>query len=70
MERFNNNLLQAGKQIQSILGNELTRQKIYANQSDINVLKRAMAVMQHHDAVTGTEKQAVADDYAQRIRYF
>lgn len=27
-----------------------------------------MGVMQHHDAVTGTEKQLVADDYS-RILY-
>ena len=40
---------------------------IYGNQSDINILKRAMATMQHHDAVTGTEKQNVAEDYAQRL---
>ncbi len=26
-----------------------------------------MAVVQHHDAITGTEKQAVAFDYAQRL---
>ena len=26
-----------------------------------------MATMQHHDAVTGTEKQNVAEDYAQRL---
>lgn len=30
--------------------------------------REAMGVMQHHDAVTGTEKQFVADDYA-RILY-
>jgi len=30
--------------------------------------REAMGVMQHHDAVTGTEKQLVADDYA-RILY-
>ena len=35
--------------------------QIYGNQTDINVLKRAMATMQHHDAVTGTEKQHVAE---------
>ena len=26
-----------------------------------------MGVLQHHDAVSGTEKQHVADDYAQRV---
>ena len=30
-------------------------------------LKRAMGVNQHHDAVTGTEKQHVAYDYAKRL---
>lgn len=31
-------------------------------------MREAMGIMQHHDAVTGTEKQHVADDYA-RILY-
>ncbi|THD25757.1 Alpha-mannosidase [Fasciola hepatica] len=30
----------------------------------VDTLRRAMGVMQHHDAVTGTEKQHVARDYA------
>jgi hypothetical protein len=30
-------------------------------------LRDAMAVAQHHDAVTGTEKQHVAYDYAKRL---
>ena len=30
-------------------------------------LMDAMGVNQHHDAVTGTGKQAVADEYAQRV---
>ncbi len=66
MERQHNNLLQAAKQIQALYANGMDG-KIYANQTDINILKRAMATMQHHDAVTGTEKQNVAEDYAQRL---
>jgi len=33
----------------------------------ISLMKEAIAVMQHHDAVTGTEQQHVADDYAKLI---
>lgn len=31
---------------------------------DLVAMREAMGVMQHHDAITGTEKQHVADDYA------
>eukprot|EP01090_Pellita_catalonica_P022918 TRINITY_DN9107_c0_g1_i1.p1 TRINITY_DN9107_c0_g1~~TRINITY_DN9107_c0_g1_i1.p1 ORF type:complete len:992 (+),score=187.74 TRINITY_DN9107_c0_g1_i1:420-2978(+) len=33
----------------------------------VEVLARAMGVAQHHDAVTGTEKNPVASDYAKRL---
>lgn len=33
----------------------------------LSVLREAMGVMQHHDAVTGTEKQHVAEDYARLL---
>ena len=32
-----------------------------------DILRRAMGVAQHHDAVSGTSKQHVADDYAKRL---
>ena len=32
-----------------------------------DLLRRAMGVAQHHDAVSGTSKQHVADDYAKRL---
>lgn len=35
---------------------------------DLNKMREAMGIMQHHDAVTGTERQEVAYDYA-RILY-
>lgn len=33
----------------------------------LTLLREAMGVMQHHDAVTGTEKQHVAEDYARLL---
>ena len=32
-----------------------------------DTLRRAVGVAQHHDAVSGTSKQHVADDYAKRL---
>ncbi|KAG1658234.1 Lysosomal alpha-mannosidase [Nymphon striatum] len=34
---------------------------------DLDVFKQAMGVVQHHDAVTGTAKQHVTDDYYKRL---
>ncbi|OWF45656.1 lysosomal alpha-mannosidase-like [Mizuhopecten yessoensis] len=53
--RRTNNFLQVCKQVAAFNGQE------------VNKLKEAMAVVQHHDAISGTEKQHVADDYAQRL---
>ncbi|KAK3085809.1 hypothetical protein FSP39_008930 [Pinctada imbricata] len=60
--RQSNNFLQACKHLNafaSLFGP--------TNSNGIRVLKEAMGVAQHHDAVSGTEKQAVADDYALRL---
>lgn len=35
--------------------------------ADLDSMREAMGVMQHHDAITGTEKQHVADDYARLL---
>lgn len=57
-ERVGNNFLQVCKQLYALsdLGPE--------DRVDLNTMREAMGVLQHHDAVTGTEKQHVAFDYA------
>ncbi|XP_071052267.1 lysosomal alpha-mannosidase [Onthophagus taurus] len=60
-ERMGNNFLQVCKQLYCLvdLGPE--------DWVDLNFMREAMGVMQHHDAITGTEKQHVAFDYARML---
>lgn len=37
--------------------------------ADLDAMREAMGVMQHHDAITGTEKQHVAEDYARLLSH-
>ena len=53
-------ILQACNQVESFVGD-------IGMKESSDYLRRAMAVNQHHDAVTGTEKQHVANDYAKRL---
>lgn len=57
-ERLGNNFLQVCKQLYALtdLGPE--------DWVDLKAMREAMGVMQHHDAVTGTEQEHVAHDYA------
>ncbi|XP_049516029.1 lysosomal alpha-mannosidase-like isoform X2 [Dermacentor silvarum] len=61
LDRYANNQLQAAKQLGVLAGpREVT-------EASLNVLREALAVGQHHDAITGTAKQAVANDYVKHI---
>merc|ERR1719288_642476 len=60
MIRQANSLLQAAKQVHS-------RMPEGQGDADMQMAKRAVAVNQHHDAVTGTAKQHVTDDYGLRL---
>lgn len=53
-------LLQAARQLEFLVG----RNKEIPNTDS---LEEAMAVLQHHDGVSGTERQHVANDYALRL---
>ncbi|XP_056018882.1 lysosomal alpha-mannosidase-like isoform X2 [Ostrea edulis] len=61
--RQTNNFLQVCKQLDALAMLEDSDN----SSLNIQVLKEAMGVAQHHDAVSGTEKQAVANDYAKRL---
>ena len=55
-ERQSNSLLQATKQLNALSASQRQTE-------DVAPLAQAMGIAQHHDAVTGTAKQAVDDDY-------
>ncbi|KAL5280981.1 MAN2B1.2 family protein [Megaselia abdita] len=59
-EREGNHFLQVCKQL-SVLADLFSKKPEFSN--NLEQLKDIMGVMQHHDAVTGTEKQHVSDDY-------
>uniref|UniRef100_A0A8C9U4P0 Alpha-mannosidase n=1 Tax=Scleropages formosus TaxID=113540 RepID=A0A8C9U4P0_SCLFO len=64
-ERLSNSLLQVCNQLE-VLGGPNSRKGPYG-EGDSDTLQEAMSVAQHHDAVSGTEKQHVANDYAKRL---
>uniref|UniRef100_A0A3B4WWI6 Alpha-mannosidase n=1 Tax=Seriola lalandi dorsalis TaxID=1841481 RepID=A0A3B4WWI6_SERLL len=64
-ERISNSNLQTCNQLE-VLGGPASRQGPFG-EGESQTMKKAMAVAQHHDAVSGTEKQHVANDYARRL---
>uniref|UniRef100_A0AAQ6AET3 Lysosomal alpha-mannosidase n=1 Tax=Amphiprion ocellaris TaxID=80972 RepID=A0AAQ6AET3_AMPOC len=60
-ERISNSNLQTCNQLE-VLGGPVSRKGPFGGGD-----KKAMAVAQHHDAVSGTEKQHVANDYARKL---
>lgn len=62
LERVANNVLQISKQLISFskVGGD-------DHEQDLTVLKQALGIIQHHDAITGTAKEAVANDYVRLL---
>lgn len=61
-ERDGNHFLQICKQLSA-----LAPKRSAEFDPHLNFMRETMGIMQHHDAVTGTEKQKVALDYAKRL---
>lgn len=61
-ERVGNGVLQTTKQLHVLAGHGPKE-----HEKQINRLKEWMGVMQHHDAIAGTEKQHVTNDYAKNL---
>ena len=75
-ERYSNNVLQVTRQLNAFSKINM-RNKIFPLSKMFHslfftvnvtlVTGEAMGLMQHHDAISGTERQHVADDYVQRL---
>jgi len=63
--RDTSSVFQAAKQIQAFTGGA----QDMSSTNPLYRLERALGVTQHHDAVAGTAKQAVAYDYARRLAW-
>ncbi|KAH8376896.1 hypothetical protein KR093_001976 [Drosophila rubida] len=61
-ERDGNHFLQVCKQLSALAPKQSPEFDPH-----LNFMRETMGIMQHHDAVTGTEKQKVALDYAKRL---
>ncbi|NXY52722.1 MA2B1 mannosidase, partial [Callaeas wilsoni] len=64
-ERLSSGFLQICSQLEALAG-PLAQDGPYGP-GDSSALREAVAVAQHHDAVSGTERQHVADDYARQL---
>ncbi|XP_032121730.1 lysosomal alpha-mannosidase isoform X5 [Sapajus apella] len=64
-ERLSYNFLQVCNQLEALVGPAANVGPYGSGESA--PLNEAMAVLQHHDAVTGTSRQHVADDYARQL---
>jgi alpha-mannosidase len=57
--RVSNLLLQQVRQVDAIYQSHHT--------AELDALERAVGLVQHHDGLSGTEKQSVSDDYSLRL---
>ncbi len=58
--RYTNNIFQISKQLDAIA-------RLVESEAFLNEAYNEMAILQHHDAITGTSPQWTADDFNQRL---
>lgn len=68
LERVSSAFLLAAKQIEAFPDNSSTTGKLPESDKPLFDLEDASGVAQHHDGVSGTAKQHVANDYSKRIQ--
>ena len=69
LERLSSAFLLAARQIDALPDNNLTiAKKSLDNDNPLFDLEDASGIAQHHDAVSGTAKQHVANDYTKRLQ--
>ncbi|CAB9518020.1 Lysosomal alpha-mannosidase [Seminavis robusta] len=66
LERVGSSFLMAARQIEALLDPSFHKSK--AEEKPLYDLEDAMGVVQHHDAVSGTAKQHVSNDYSKRVQ--
>jgi lysosomal alpha-mannosidase len=77
-ERYSNNVLQMTRQLNAFSNVNMRNSTFPLSKTslmlfftcllvNISVIGEAMGLIQHHDAISGTERQHVADDYVQRL---
>eukprot|EP00045_Choanoeca_perplexa_P017606 m.259200 g.259200 ORF g.259200 m.259200 type:complete len:1088 (-) comp17585_c0_seq4:4855-8118(-) len=61
------NVLNGARQMAMMAETDTCKTTTYTDKECTDNLEAALSVTTHHDGLSGTEKQAVADDYAQRM---
>ncbi|KAG7340186.1 glycosyl hydrolase family 38 protein [Nitzschia inconspicua] len=68
LERVSSAFLMAARQMESLLDYDGRMDKNSRWRGSLHELEDASGVVQHHDGVSGTSKQHVANDYAKRLQ--
>ena len=67
LERVASAVLMSARQLDSLVDHHQQQRNEFSCPSALHTLEDASGVAQHHDGVSGTSKQHVADDYAARL---